>query len=51
MSSFMTIVHWLQVRSIIGMLAVFSLIAVTTYWPGRRARVEQNGSIPFRDDE
>lgn len=51
MADFQTIVHWLQLHSIILMLVVFSMIAVTTYWPGRRASLERNGSIPLRDDE
>jgi cbb3-type cytochrome oxidase subunit 3 len=29
--------------------AVFALIVVTTYWPGRRAHFEKQGSIPLRD--
>ena len=51
MTGFQSAVHWLQLHSIIWMLVVFSLVAVTTYWPGRRASLERNGSIPLRDDE
>ena len=29
--------------------AVFALIVVTTYWPGRRAYFEQQGEIPLHD--
>ena len=47
----MAVVHWLQTHSIIFMVAVFSLIVVTTYWPGRRSRLERHGSIPLRDDQ
>jgi cbb3-type cytochrome oxidase subunit 3 len=51
MPDFHTAFNWLQLHSIIWMTAVFSLIALTTYWPGRRASLERNGSIPMRDDE
>ncbi len=36
--------------SVVLVAAVFVLIAVTTYWPGRRDRIERHGSIPLRDD-
>lgn len=29
--------------------AVFALIVVTTYWPGKRAYYEHQGSIPLDD--
>jgi cbb3-type cytochrome oxidase subunit 3 len=44
------IVHWLQLHSIIFMIVVFALIAINAYRPGRRAALEQDGMIPFRDD-
>lgn len=30
-------------------VAVFALIVVTTYWPGKRAYFERQGSIPLDD--
>jgi cbb3-type cytochrome oxidase subunit 3 len=32
------------------MTAVFVLIVVSTYWPGRKKKIEQQGRIPFEDD-
>jgi len=45
------IVCWVQLHSVIAMLAVFGLIVITTYWPGRRGGLERLGAIPLRDDE
>ncbi len=45
-----TMLHWLQLHSIIIMLVVFCLVAITTYWPGRRTSQERHGLIPLRDD-
>jgi len=46
----MPIVHWIQHHSIVPMLAVFVLIIVTTFWPGRKSRFERDGRIPLDDD-
>ncbi len=46
----MSIIMWLQHHSIVLMVAVFTAILVTTYWPGRKSRIEQNGRIPLEDD-
>ncbi len=43
-------VLWLRLHSVIFMLAVFSLIVITTYWPGRRKEIERNAMIPLQDD-
>jgi cbb3-type cytochrome oxidase subunit 3 len=48
--SVMAIIVWMMQHSIVLMLLVFVLILVTTYWPGRRARIERNGFIPLEDD-
>ena len=32
------------------MLAVFTLVVITTYWPGRRTGQERHALIPLRDD-
>ena len=50
MTTFQTLVHWLQLHSVIAMIAVFALIVVSAYWPSRRAAIERNGMIPLRDD-
>jgi cbb3-type cytochrome oxidase subunit 3 len=50
MQAFNDIILWLRLHSVIGMIGVFTLIVVATYWPGRRASIERNGSIPMRDD-
>jgi cbb3-type cytochrome oxidase subunit 3 len=46
----MILVMWLQHNSILLVFAVFVLILLTTYWPGRRSIVEQHGRIPLDDD-
>lgn len=50
MNAISAAIAWLQLHAIMGMLIVFSMIVVTTYWPGRRASLERNGSIPLLDD-
>jgi cbb3-type cytochrome oxidase subunit 3 len=50
MEVLLDVVRWLQLHSILGMVAVFSLIVILTYWPGRRTSHERNGMIPLRDD-
>ncbi len=46
----MDIVMWLMAHSIIGVGIVFVLLMGTIYWPGRRARFDQDAMIPLRDD-
>jgi len=41
---------WLQLHSVLAMIVVFSLLVITTYWPGRRADIERDGMIPLQDD-
>jgi cbb3-type cytochrome oxidase subunit 3 len=31
-------------------VGVFVLIVLTTYWPGRKSRIERHGRIPLEDD-
>jgi cbb3-type cytochrome oxidase subunit 3 len=47
----MDIVMWLMAHSIVAVLAVFALIIITTYWPGRRSRFQRDAMIPLRDDQ
>jgi cbb3-type cytochrome oxidase subunit 3 len=44
------IIFWLLKWSPVGVGVVFSLILITTYWPGRKARFERDAEIPLRDD-
>lgn len=46
----MPIIQWMQHHSIVLMMAVFVLIVVTTYWPGRKRSMERNGQIPLQDE-
>jgi hypothetical protein len=48
--SVMDLIVWLMRYSIVGVGLVFSLILITTYWPGRKSRIERNGFIPLEDD-
>jgi cbb3-type cytochrome oxidase subunit 3 len=47
---FMDIVMWLVAHAMLAGVAVFVLIIVTTYWPGRGARFQRDAMIPLRDD-
>ena len=44
------IILWLRIHSVLAMSAVFLLLVIVTYWPGRRASIERNGMIPLNDD-
>jgi cbb3-type cytochrome oxidase subunit 3 len=46
----MTFIMWVQHNFIAVVFAVFLLILMTTYWPGRRSQLEQYGRIPLNDD-
>ncbi len=50
METFNTAVLWLRLHSVIGMIVVFAIIAIATYWPTRRAEIERDGMIPLNDD-
>ena len=41
---------WVHAHMIGVMVPVFCLLAITTYWPGRKSTVEHNASIPLDDD-
>ncbi|MCX7384879.1 MAG: cbb3-type cytochrome c oxidase subunit 3 [Alphaproteobacteria bacterium] len=40
----------LRIYSVVMMVTVFSLLMVTVFWPGRRARFERDAQIPLEDD-
>ena len=46
----MTILQWVERYSLVIMTVVFVAIVAATYWPGRKAQIEQQGRIPFGDD-
>ena len=46
----MNLIMLVQHNWIIPVLAVFLLILLTTYWPGRKSRIERHGRIPLEDD-
>jgi cbb3-type cytochrome oxidase subunit 3 len=46
----MSIPQWLEHYSVVMMFVVFLGIVVATYWPGRKAQIEQQGHIPLEDD-
>jgi hypothetical protein len=46
----MTLIVWLQHNWIAPVVGVFVLIVLTTYWPGRKSRIERHGRIPLEDD-
>jgi cbb3-type cytochrome oxidase subunit 3 len=46
----MTVSQWLEHYLVVIMFVVFVGIVVSTYWPGRKSKIEQQGRIPFKDD-
>jgi cbb3-type cytochrome oxidase subunit 3 len=46
----MSALRWLEHYSVVMMAVVFVGILAATYWPGRKAKIEQQGRIPFEDD-
>ncbi len=46
----MALVMWLQHNWIVPVFAVFVLIVLATYWPGRKSQIERHGRIPLEDD-
>ncbi len=46
----MSIITWLQHNWIAPVVAIFVLIVITTYWPGRKSQIERHGRIPLEDD-
>jgi cbb3-type cytochrome oxidase subunit 3 len=46
----MSMVQWLEHYSVVIMTVVFVLIVVSTYWPSRKKKIEQQGRIPLEDD-
>ena len=46
----MTLIMWVQQNWIAPVIAVFVLILLTPYWPGRKSQIEQHGQIPLEDD-
>lgn len=41
---------WVQQHFVAVVTAIFVLIWLSTYWPGRRDSLEQHGRIPLDDD-
>ncbi len=46
----MTTSQWLEHYLVVVLFFVFIGIVAVTYWPGRKAQIEQQGRIPFEDD-
>jgi cbb3-type cytochrome oxidase subunit 3 len=47
---FTDILMWLVAHSVLLVVAVFAMLVVVTYWPGRKARFQRDAMIPLRDD-
>lgn len=47
----MQMATWFQAHSVLGALALFGVIAIGAYWPGRRARMQNYAMIPLKDDQ
>jgi hypothetical protein len=50
MHEFLTVVTWLQNHSIVVVMTSFVVLAVWTYWPSNKSKIEDHGAIPLRDD-
>ncbi|MDR3530694.1 MAG: cbb3-type cytochrome c oxidase subunit 3 [Rhodopila sp.] len=50
MTELLRLVSWFEHYSVVVMTLVFVAIVAATYWPGRKARIEQQGHIPLEDD-
>jgi hypothetical protein len=50
MVTLMQWVVWTQQHSVAVVTAVFSVILITTFWPGSRSTLERHGHIPLDDD-
>ena len=50
MSNLLAAILWLQHISVVFVFVVFTLLLVTLFWPGRRARFERDARIPLDDD-
>jgi cbb3-type cytochrome oxidase subunit 3 len=46
----MSIALWLEHYLVVVMAVLFVGIVISTYWPGRKERIERQGRIPFEDD-
>jgi cbb3-type cytochrome oxidase subunit 3 len=50
MTTFWLIMDWLLRYGIVAIVTVYVLIAISAYWPSRRAQMERNSMIPLQDD-
>jgi cbb3-type cytochrome oxidase subunit 3 len=46
----MTVAQMLEHYLVVVLTVLFIGIVAATYWPGRKAKIEQQGRIPFEDD-
>jgi cbb3-type cytochrome oxidase subunit 3 len=46
----MTVSQLLEHYLVVILAVLFVGIVAATYWPGRKAKIEQQGRIPFEDD-
>jgi cbb3-type cytochrome oxidase subunit 3 len=46
----MSLVLWLEHYLVVIMVVLFIGIVLATFWPGRKANIEKQGRIPFKDD-
>lgn len=46
----MTVAQMLEHYLVVVLTVLFVGIVAVTYWPGRKAKIEQQGRIPFEDD-
>jgi len=50
MHIFLDISNWLHGKLILPGIVLFLIFLVSLYWPGRKARIEQNALIPLDEE-
>jgi len=50
MTDFFAAIRWVQAHSILVVMSVFTVMALWTFWPSNKERIERNALIPLRDD-
>ncbi len=50
METMMRAIVWAQQHGVAAVTVVFTVIIVTTFWPGSKTTLERHGHIPLDDE-
>jgi cbb3-type cytochrome oxidase subunit 3 len=50
MQIFLDISNWLHGKLLFPGIGLFLVLLLSLYWPGRKARIEQNAMIPLDEE-